>query len=181
MLVHPTGRAVQPFNKYITGESDSVARAELDRLAKRYEWFSTARRARTLLYGEADGRLLLPLMFSPTIPPAERKRAETLETPHCEPPKLPEEDIIDRFLAHGGHRIVPDESAAIGEVPLAEVFEPDNDDIASEELAEIYRSQGLYAESKEIYRRLSLLNPEKSIYFADVIARIDEELRQITK
>lgn len=163
-----------------------MARAELDRLARRYEWFTTARRARALLYGEADGRLLLPLMFSLTIPPVQATVPEVLvaETPAAapaEPPRLPEDDIIDRFLEHGGRRIVPDDSAGDDEVPLAEVFEPDSDELASEELAEIYRSQGLYAESKEIYRRLSLLNPEKSIYFADVIAAIDEELKTITK
>ena len=44
----------------------------------------------------------------------------------------------------------------------------------SEELAKIYLDQGLYDQASTIYRQLSLHNPEKSVYFAEIIARIDK-------
>ena len=44
----------------------------------------------------------------------------------------------------------------------------------SEEIAEIYKNQGLYAEAIATYRKLSLLNSEKSIYFARLIREIED-------
>ena len=49
----------------------------------------------------------------------------------------------------------------------------DEDDCVSEELAEVYLAQGLKDMAKETYRKLSLVNPEKSIYFAGLIEKID--------
>ena len=48
----------------------------------------------------------------------------------------------------------------------------DEDDLVSEELAEIYALQGLKLEAIEIYRKLSLLNPKKSAYFAAQIEKL---------
>ena len=45
----------------------------------------------------------------------------------------------------------------------------------TEELAEIYRQQGLNDEACAIYRKLSLRNPEKSVYFAELIDEIASE------
>ena len=44
--------------------------------------------------------------------------------------------------------------------------------LVTEELAEIYLAQGLCDEAVGIYRKLSLLYPEKSVYFAEIIGRI---------
>jgi len=82
------------------------------------------------------------------------------------------EDIIDRFLRTDNLRIVAEEGEADGEIVTEATFDAD-DDLASEELAEIYLSQGLKDMAKETYRKLSLLNPEKSVYFAELIAKID--------
>ena len=49
----------------------------------------------------------------------------------------------------------------------------DDDDMVSEELAEVYLAQGLKDMAKETYIKLSLLNPEKSVYFAGLIEKID--------
>ena len=65
----------------------------------------------------------------------------------------------------------------IGPLSLAEVRTEadltDEEDLVSEELAEIYLAQGLRAKAIDTYRKLSLLNPEKSVYFAELIGRIE--------
>ncbi len=81
-------------------------------------------------------------------------------------------DIIDRFLLKDAHRIVAEEGEVTHEIVTEAEFDED-DDMVSEELAEIYLAQGLNDMAKETYRKLSLLNPEKSIYFAGIISRID--------
>ena len=82
-------------------------------------------------------------------------------------------DIIDRFLKRNDYRITAEEGDAddISKVEIEDV-----DDLVSEELAELYANQRLYAEAIDTYRKLSLLNSEKSIYFAGLIAKIEEKL-----
>ena len=82
------------------------------------------------------------------------------------------DDIIDKFLRSEPRRIVAEE----GDVTDDIVTEPEldeDDEFVSEELAEVYLKQGLKDMAKETYRKLSLLNPEKSIYFAGIIQKID--------
>jgi tetratricopeptide (TPR) repeat protein len=50
----------------------------------------------------------------------------------------------------------------------------DDNSMASETLAEIYLSQGLYEQAIECYNKLILLNSEKSIYFARKISDIKD-------
>ena len=86
--------------------------------------------------------------------------------------KITSSDIIDRFLRVETHRIVAEE----GEVESDIVTEAEllgEDDMVSEELAEVYLAQGLKDMAIETYRKLSLLNPEKSIYFAELISKIE--------
>ena len=81
-------------------------------------------------------------------------------------------DIVDRFLRTEHHRIVAEEGEPEGEIITSAELD-EEDDLVSEELAEVYLSQGLKDMAKETYRKLSLLNPEKSIYFAEIISKID--------
>ena len=85
-----------------------------------------------------------------------------------------EGEIISRFLRKTDLRIVAEEGEAEGDVRTeAEIDE--EDDLVSEELAEIYLLQGLKCEAIEIYRKLSLLNSEKSAYFAKKIEDIEKK------
>ena len=81
-------------------------------------------------------------------------------------------EVIDRFLAEEPKRMVPREGIPEGDISADSVEE--DDDMISEELAEIYRTQGLTERAKAIYTKLSLLYPEKSVYFAEIIDRINE-------
>ena len=80
-------------------------------------------------------------------------------------------EMISRFLNLGDYRIVAQEGEPEVEVETEAHFE-DDDDIVSEEIAEIYAKQGLNLEAIEIYRKLSLLNPKKSAYFATQIEKL---------
>jgi tetratricopeptide (TPR) repeat protein len=46
------------------------------------------------------------------------------------------------------------------------------DEIVSESLAGIYIKQGLIEEAIEMYKKLSLINPKKSAYFAEIIENL---------
>ena len=81
-------------------------------------------------------------------------------------------EVIDRFLAEEPKRMVPREGIPQGDMSAESVA--NDDDPASEELAEIYLAQGLTKRAKAIYAKLSLLYPEKSVYFAEIIDRIDK-------
>ena len=80
-------------------------------------------------------------------------------------------EVIDRFLASECGRIVPREGIPEGDIAAGSAVI--DEELATEELAEIYLAQGLNDRARAIYAKLSLLYPEKSVYFATIIARID--------
>ena len=80
-------------------------------------------------------------------------------------------ELISRFLKVDDYRIVAEDGEVDTEVKTEADFDED-DDLVSEELAEIYAKQGLNSEAIEIYRKLSLLNPKKSAYFAAQIEKL---------
>lgn len=80
-------------------------------------------------------------------------------------------EVIDRFLASECGRIVPREGIPEGDIAVGSAVI--DEELATEELAEIYLAQGLNDRARAIYAKLSLLYPEKSVYFATIIARID--------
>lgn len=145
--------------------------AELDALLARHEWFTAARIIRSLVSGEADEALELPL---------HARGASSLSLQPIDVAALTamtDDDIIDRFLNVGDYRIVAEQGDAEAAPDVA--FEADSDaddEYVSEDLAEIYLSQGLYEQAIAIYRQLSLQNSEKSIYFAEIISRIEKNI-----
>lgn len=156
------------FQRYITtGAGDGTTlRETLDRLVRSYPWFSLARSARRNASGAADDKLGILLGNRLTSSPSYRAVDIATLT------RLTEDDIIDRFLKIDDYRIVPTDSDPTEEI-RTESSHDDETDMISEELAEIYLSQGMDSEAIDIYRRLSLLNSEKSVYFAELIARIE--------
>ena len=122
----------------------------------RYGWFAPVRVMRELQTGDADPQLAL---FAPWRGESSLRRSE---------------EVIDRFLREEDLRIVADDGAPDCEVRTAPELD-DEDEIVSEELAAIYLSQGLRREAIAIYRKLSLLNPEKSVYFAELIGKIEKQ------
>ena len=70
-----------------------------------------------------------------------------------------------------GRERPPVEHGSLGGDQFAEL--DDDDEVVTEELAEIYLAQGLCDKAIAIYRKLSLLNPEKSVYFAELIGKLE--------
>ena len=145
--------------------------ASLEELVERYPWFTAARlrllRERGIETADAFLRLLAELHPTATI-----KRQEIDVETMC---RLSTGDIIDRFLKRNDYRITAEDGDAddISKVEIEDV-----DDLVSEELAELYANQHLYAEAIDTYRKLSLLNSEKSIYFAGLIAQLERKQNQ---
>ncbi len=146
-------------------------KGRLDAIIAEHEWFTTARILRRLVSGENDPRLDLPL---------HARGASSLSLPAIDADRLTEmtdDDIIDRFLSAGDYRIVADTDSSDAAPDIAEGSDSESDDeFVSEELAEIYLDQGLYEQAIATYRRLSLDNPEKSVYFAEIITRIEKNI-----
>jgi tetratricopeptide (TPR) repeat protein len=72
------------------------------------------------------------------------------------------------------HRIYEDEDPEVSEAVEKMAMESItlNDDIVSETLAEIWAKQHQYQTAIQIYQKLSLLNPDKSAYFAQKIKEL---------
>ena len=144
--------------------SDEVIRS----LAARCEWFAPVRILLEASSGEPDA------VLSVTAPWREESSLRLRGIDVGALVRLTSEEVIDRFLREEDLRIVADEHAPEEEVRT----EPDldeEDEVVSEELAEIYLSQGLRDKAAAIYRKFSLLNPEKSVYFAELILKTEKQ------
>ena len=143
-------------------------RDQLQTIVEQYPWWSEAR---IMLYREdsknvdSATRLIAMLHPTATIP---MQGIDIARLTH-----ISTDDLIDRFLRRSDYRIVAEEGAADD---LSTVEMEDQDEIVSEELAEIYVKQGLYSDAINTYRKLSLVNSEKSIYFAELIAEIEDKI-----
>lgn len=143
-----------------------LAPEELDALVAAYGWCSPLRILREVQTGKTD-----PLL---TVMAPWRAQSSLRQCPVA-----PEsfaaasaDDPIDRFLQQTDLRIVAQEGEPESEVRTAPELS-DEEEVVSEQLAEIYRAQGLNDRAAAIYRKLSLLNPEKSVYFAELIAKLE--------
>ena len=160
---------MEALKLYIATEGAAPAPnpAQLDALLSRHEWFTAARAVREHIASTPD-RVLAAVSAGRRVSSLKRISIDAQKLLAMTP-----DDIIDRFLRQDDLRIVADETAEDKEVTTVAELAGD-DDVVSEELAEIYVAQGLNERAIEIYRKLSLLNTEKSVYFAELIDKLEK-------
>lgn len=161
---------MERFVRYVAseGRTEPPSRSETEKLLARWPWFAAAREVRAVVTGEADGRLAVTEAFRG---PSSLRRCPVDAAVFA---AMPDDDPIERFLRERPEdlRIVAGEGEATEEI-RTEAELDDEDELVTEELAEIYLAQGLRGEACSIYRKLSLRNPEKSVYFAELAKRIE--------
>ena len=82
-------------------------------------------------------------------------------------------DVIDKFLSNQDKTIKPKTTEK--KEPEIKVEEPvtlEGDELMTETLAKIYMKQGHYSKALNIFEKLSLKYPEKSVYFAQQIEKV---------
>ena len=150
------------------GKLPKVGRFELFRIVRKYPWFTTARIVRTALYDSEDERVYLSRLF-PAPEKADRNQGDLREAIEAK--------VVDNFLALGKYAISrPEEDGKAESLVLEVQNDEDDDEFYTEDLAQIYENQGLYKEARDMYVKLSLRETKKSVYFAEIIARLDEKL-----
>lgn len=145
---------------------------ELSRALEKYPWWSGARMSLLRQCGCAETNDHITMLHA-TLRPLATIAAESIDIERLT--HLSTDDLISRFLKRDDYRIVAEEGAA---EDLSEHDMDDDEDMVSEELAEIYLNQGLYDAAIDTYRKLSLLNSEKSVYFAGLIAEIEDKKKK---
>jgi len=89
--------------------------------------------------------------------------------------QLTNADLIDKFIKEEP-KIVP-KPTFFDPLDSARHSLMDNESVVSETLAEIYYKQGNLSKAIKIYKKLSLVNPQKSSYFAAQIEKIQKEIK----
>jgi hypothetical protein len=107
--------------------------------------------------------------------PAEYSLEQLEEIPLKKPQQIANAELIDKFIKEEP-RIVP-KPTFFDPVDSAKQSILDNESVVSETLAEIYYKQGNLSKAIKIYKKLSLVNPQKSSYFAAQIEKIQKEIK----
>jgi len=111
------------------------------------------------------------LSFVSSNRPGKQAEAEVKSKPE----KNKTLDVIDRFLNNQDKSIKPQADAGNeGKSPVKEPTAFDSDELMSETLAKIYVKQGHYSKALKIFEKLSLKYPEKSVYFAQQIEKVEK-------
>jgi hypothetical protein len=110
-------------------------------------------------------------LFTEENPTADEKPTESIPLEH--------QDIIDRFLENEKNSNVKFELKPENTPPPAEIannstnYDFSEEDMFSETLAKIYLQQHKYKKALQIFRKLNLVFPEKSSYFAAQIREVE--------
>ena len=83
---------------------------------------------------------------------------------------LSKTEIIDKFIAENPQISRPKQEF-YNPMTVAQASVVDKENIISETLATIYLNQGYVEKAISVYQKLSLKNPEKSVYFAELIEK----------
>ncbi len=84
------------------------------------------------------------------------------------------ESILDKFIRENPSISRP-KSEFYNPASMAKQSNEDDDDLATETLANIYYKQGAYKKAIRTYEKLCLIYPHKMSYFADLIQKIKQE------
>ena len=170
----------------------SMPTSELTELIQLYPWFGAARlelckrQARTGEAAFAEAALYVgsrKRLYELTLGQRERDfRDKDIEEVLREAPKRKVRAVGGDFFSQDQYDDVRNDSDTL----LSEIVtrlpsskpEAENDEILSqfctETLAQIYADQGYYKQAKYIYSQLVLRYPEKNVYFAALIQKLDE-------
>ena len=96
----------------------------------------------------------------------EREKEDTNQ----EKKTLSKTEIIDKFIAENPQISRP-KKEFYDPMVVAQTSVVDKENIISETLATIYLNQGYVEKAISVYQKLSLKNPEKSVYFAELIEK----------
>lgn len=118
---------------------------------------------------------------------ARVRKADVPDTPYQAPANVPEvpkisvkdhkaeqSQIIANFIRNNPSIGPADSNKAKNDADLSTNSTALHPDIASEYLAEIYLQQGRKERAIQIYEALVVKYPEKSVYFADIIKKLNE-------
>ncbi|MFA5469177.1 MAG: tetratricopeptide repeat protein, partial [Bacteroidales bacterium] len=94
--------------------------------------------------------------------------------------KQTEPDLIDKFLDKPAEHIQIDKTEE-EQSPETSPADEYPESSFTETLAKIYLKQGKYEKALEIFNKLLLKYPEKSIYFADQIRFLDKLIHHLKK
>ena len=83
---------------------------------------------------------------------------------------LSKTEIIDKFISENPQISRPKQEF-YNPMVVAQTSVVDKENIISETLATIYLNQGYVEKAISVYQKLSLKNPEKSVYFAELIEK----------
>jgi hypothetical protein len=92
--------------------------------------------------------------------------------------KQSQSELIDKFII-ANPRLEPGKEKT--NLPLEDILKPfveEEGGFVTETLAKIYVTQGYYSKAIDIYEKLSLKFPEKSIYFASQIEKVEEHIKK---
>jgi tetratricopeptide (TPR) repeat protein len=81
--------------------------------------------------------------------------------------------LIEKFIETEPRISKPTKTSFFSPQEMAKKSIEENDEIVSETLAKIYSEQGDTARAIRIYKKLSLLNPDKNTYFAALIKNLE--------